>query len=178
MAPLPRACYNSGMPSLPSRTAIHEAGHALVAVILDETVESATVLREGDHAGRVYHSVPRGPDGPLTDATITVAGQLAEEFVCYYTRRASRRSDDACLAAISESHGRQVVEEARRMAGEMLREHWAAVLAVARELDRVGTLGHDGVIEAMERAGWANPRASLLDPWRWPDEDALPPLGQ
>ncbi len=153
---------------MPSRTAIHEAGHALACVLLNVGINFASVEPDGDRDGWVEHVAVTGARPTraqaMKEATICVAGEAAE--VMSFGDATGLRSDLACLLDLERRYGGPLRLDAQRQARALLLTHGRELLAAARDLDTFGTLDEADVRTAMESVGWRDPRLSLLD-GRW-----------
>jgi hypothetical protein len=148
------------------RTAIHEAGHAVVAIALGQGVELVHVRRSVACNGLVLLD-PRGPD-PRAEhaAAIVAAGGLAVRMAeagwplpnarpgaWYLDQLASAPSDrERALAAAAPTPAAGsddqaklagtgvAARDAEARAGEILERHWPAVRAIADRLIQAGEL--------------------------------------
>ncbi len=142
-------------------TAIHEAGHVVVAWTCGRQVATATVARATEHAGRVRHRAAgrRGHldhvDPRVRRIMVAVAGQLAEQRAGYegsFVGSMGDREDiKAPLAELAAERGvsRDAVWQAvQREVRDALSdpEVWRAVEAVASALIEHGTLGEDEIV--------------------------------
>jgi hypothetical protein len=145
---------------MPTLTAIHEAGHAVAAVVLRRYFRRVSIVPRGDLAGRtsgwgyVDYSHPRNR---RRMAVITYASFVAE------VRYRQRRGDDSPMP-IEEVLGSQ--QDTRHLelfgyrddheviadAVEIVVQHWKAVLRVAEALDATKTLTHKQVADRVRAA--------------------------
>ncbi|MET9325738.1 hypothetical protein [Tsukamurella sp. NPDC003166] len=132
------------------RVSVHEAGHAVAAVVLGATVR-ISALDAPEHPERAGHTALRSvPPGAL--APITYAGPWAEarlragrrptERELHAVLRGSGHLDEAALCASGQSvEARSVVPLVDRC--------WISVLAVADVIERRGAATHDDVCAAL-----------------------------
>jgi hypothetical protein len=129
--------------TLPTATAVHEAGHAVVAKALGIPTRSIVLKPASGALGET--DTHFGPDrvGP--------ASALDRAMVCYAGRYAQVRAYRGCDKRGSESDLRLIKlllleqpkgtrEQLIRRVKKLLAENWAAVLALAHEIDMHGTL--------------------------------------
>ena len=144
---------------LPTRVALHEAGHAVVILALGWTIARVTLEPDGETIGYVDWDVGDSPDGDRSDAAeaaVAVAGSLAEGMALGASGCCSLSGDDE--RALGEVVARRPADRAWlasagvRVAGEVLRAEWPTVLLLAGELDRQSTLTGAEVEATMRKA--------------------------
>ncbi|HVO12166.1 MAG TPA: hypothetical protein VMX54_15605 [Vicinamibacteria bacterium] len=142
----------------PSRAAIHEAGHAVVALRCGLPVHQVT-LKPPDlkAAGWTVFGTRLGAK-PEVRAAVAAAGRLAEELLTG-TTVLSYESDFAEMnGAAPEGATRVWFEDVIRKATAILRRDRDRIFALATALDRAGALGRGEI----ERAAGLTPD----DKWR------------
>ncbi len=119
-------------------TAYHEAGHAIVALLLGFSVESAGIDTNGGYCiwnETLYVSEDRFPE---SWAAVNLAGSIAREIATGEPDSGPLTQDD--LAVRSLSVGPEGLEEllgkARSRAEEILQDSWPLVQVLARALLR------------------------------------------
>ena len=123
------------------RVAYHEAGHAIVAAVLDVEIDVATA---GPKAGRVAYILPPH----LSDAErimMAMAGDVAE--LIQYKRRdlsfgtlQDERVWRSFIADLPDEEQHRYLAHCRKETRRILKAHWRAVEHVARVLADVGTM--------------------------------------
>jgi ATP-dependent Zn protease len=132
---MPRMTYAR----LPSRVAVHEAGHCLCLLVVGIRVSSATVEPSGRYAGSVLHSGPcASPADPVRWASVIAAGRVAEEMV--FGDADGLEYDERAMRELERLAGRPVAALGLNHAERLLWPRRDALLALARELDRCGTM--------------------------------------
>lgn len=137
-----------------SRAAIHEAGHAMLAVLLGRTVIRASVRPKAETQLRAASGLPKGK--PKTDAQrARLEGELMLAMAGLAAERALKLDDRrSLLAAGADLHratdlGLQLVGRARAeatllhflsVAERMLQRRQDLLLQLARNLEEKGTL--------------------------------------
>jgi hypothetical protein len=125
-------------------TCVHEAGHAVVALLLGQTVTAVTVRPRGRVLGRTF--VLLTDDSPsLLDVMITQAGEVAERR---YNRLHGRRGVALAVDDVLEARhaylrvfrrgGSRRYARLRVVTRELVRSSWPAVIALAVVLQRQG----------------------------------------
>jgi len=138
---------------------VHEAGHAVVAVLLGLTARA--FLEDGrPGCGECQIVVPAGPEGADRLLIALVAGGEAEGRLLGQPRRWLASTDDAramlrVVGALSRPGAAERIAHAKREAARMLRERsvWKATEAVAEELARRSHVSDATVREAVIAAG-------------------------
>lgn len=163
------------------RTAHHEAGHAVVGLLLRLNVRSADIRPIGDQLGSITHGLPkRKPwDWPSDDwciraGHVTVAGEVAEWDASGRKRHnhlgaLSDYQEAADLALHLEGSGRAATRRIRQWQAQalvMIVDYRIALETVARMLDVRGFVSRRDMIEAIASA-YGRPFPGLAD--RYPN---------
>ncbi len=125
--------------------AIHEAGHAAMAIILGDRIHWVTIKERATKthvvSGGATHSY--GGASPSTVVLVAVAGAAAERLR-FKRRMAPDFADRAqALGSVSE----RGLGPFGRVATSLLRLHWPGVLAIAALLEERGTVrGKDALM--------------------------------
>jgi hypothetical protein len=136
---------------MPSITAIHEAGHAVVAVLLRRYFRTVSIIPDSESAGRVigWGEVDfRSPRNQRRMAVIMYASFAAEVRYRQETGEPAHheiegfRKDYNTLKTLKHQDDPAIIEESTWL----VREHWDAVLRVAEALDAAKTLTHKQVV--------------------------------
>ena len=150
--------------SEPSQVAVHEAGHAVIATVLDVAVETVTI-KPRPEANELGSSRSEGPCGRIQDGVIVLEDdEVRNEIEILYAAFAAeihhfpnnrrkaeigRGSDDEeaghLLEALKESE-----EVYRDRANRLVEQHWPAIVLVALELDQWTTLDGSDVDSLIE----------------------------
>jgi ATP-dependent Zn protease len=133
---------------------IHEAGHAVMALVLGCKVEAVTVVPTDDAAGGVRYRAPTD----TIDALVILAGPAAEVLALGELDGAEVEDFDEAAKIIAAERVPAMLDTAVALLGA----HWTTVERLAQVLCERPTLsGHD-----MQRAlrGLLRP----LGPWRVP----------
>jgi len=135
------------MPNERERTAHHEAGHAVAAIELDHIVEFATIIPKGNRLGTVHHYFA---DDPAKNVIFSLAGPIAERKFTGKACQGNEGDEEAIAKALG------MLERPRRYyrqkATQLVAGNWPAIVAVAEELLRVGTMNHQQLASVMSRA--------------------------
>ena len=129
---------------LPSRVAVHESGHVLACILMRVPLVSATVEPSGEYAGLVQHHGPRvsagaaGAADAVRWAAVLSAGRVAEEMV--FGDADGLEHDELAMRELERRAGRPVAALGLNHAERLLWPRRDALLALARELDRRGTM--------------------------------------
>lgn len=137
-----------------TRTALHEAGHAVVSLALGRKVRSASIVPQDGRLGTLRTSKLRRLDPAVSDrrmrmtiereAMILLAGAVAEQIAGAgpHGGRKDRRDALSLVGFLSgsEAEERAYVAWLRERTRTLLRVHWAAVIALAHVLVRKGTI--------------------------------------
>lgn len=108
--------------------ALHEAGHAVVGVVLGCDVERVDIVhRPRKGWGGATHS---RPETPTQDVLVGLGGVCAE----YVDGKRTTWSGSVDARMVAEVVGPEGVRLARRVVIPLLRMHWPAVLAVRDRL--------------------------------------------
>jgi hypothetical protein len=125
-------------PDRPTPDAVHEAAHAVVAVLLGCRFPEVSLPDATGYGGGVETVAPLSADGNLSAAAISLAGPLAERRIDLVDDwdvryRAHRREFEGRCAP----DGRAASEAGEEVAERLLQrtELWEAVLEVAQLLD-------------------------------------------
>jgi hypothetical protein len=149
-------------------TAVHEAGHCLVAWLFDWPIEHVTVERRPGQLGhvRLGCEIPTDPDdldAVLRACVFRFAGAAAVEEITgqpetHDTTDLGRARDDAewLFNGWPEYKGnrwaeRKLLKHARDLAFHLVREHAEAIGRLADELQDLGRLTGDAVIGIIRR---------------------------
>jgi hypothetical protein len=137
-------------PHRPSSTAYHEAGHGVIALFCNMTVERMTVLRRGNEAGACLFK-PAGA-APILVAAVLLAGHLAERLANHYASIETANSDfTAAAKLVPGADFAELVFRTRRR----LYSLWDEVSRVAEALDRDGELvGIDLIRRVAKLPSW------------------------
>jgi hypothetical protein len=140
------------------RTAVHEAGHATAGWAHGIEVRFVTVASvHRDRSGCVYFNADTAPDDAIACAVVKLAGPLAAAMYASGDPTRARinwlRAADGCadedipcaaffLGATTDPLKARRIAELRTRG--LLLTRWHSVLALARELERRGSVfGHD-----------------------------------
>jgi hypothetical protein len=127
-------------------TAIHEAGHAVVALMVGRAVKHASIVPNEDHIGHVQYS-DRAKRNPSTDnvlgyMTSALAGVAAERRAGHRPRRWTWQGDwQIAMTGASELSGGDSEQAAlfyriaQRRARLMVDLRWLAIVQVADLLE-------------------------------------------
>ena len=150
-----------------TRTALHEAGHAVVSIALGRKVQKASIEPKDGRLGTLRTSKLRRLDPAVSDrrmritiereAMILLAGAVAEQIAGAgpHGGRQDRRDALSLVGFLSSSEAeeRAYVVWLRERSRTLLHVHWSAVLALAGALLQQGTL--DGsAVRAIARRNW------------------------
>ena len=141
--------------------AVHEAGHAVVAVLLG--LKARATLEHGrPGCGACEIDVPHGPDGAERLLVALVAGGEAEGRLLGQPRRWLASTDDAkamlkVVGGLARPGAADRIARAKREAAHLLRERrvWRATGTVAAELARRSHVSDATVRDAVVAAGLA-----------------------
>src|SRR5450759_3512047 len=131
------------------RTAIHEAGHAVVAVMVGSPVQGAAILREPESAGKCY--LGSSDAEPAALAMIYLAGAAAVRRAYPNEAAVVAGVDAICARELlrgpgdSEAVLRQVVDLAEREVAALVVLGWPAIVRVADELSKCGYISGEEV---------------------------------
>ncbi len=138
--------------------AVHEASHAVVAVLLGLKAR-AFLHADTPGCGTTDIDVPDGPGGDERLLIALVAGSEAEGRLLHQVRRWHTSTEDAraiarLVGGITEASTKRLFR-AKRKASELVRDKrvWSAIEAVAWQLDESGTVEDATVREAVAAAG-------------------------
>lgn len=143
-----------------SRTAIHEAAHAVIGLVLRLPVVSASIEPDGDSQGRVAFK-----ESILREHDCAAIAQMVLAAPCAVYKHFSREDHDdddhARLATIllvdvkdlSPAAKASALADGRNSTMALLEAHWPAVLAVARALDERRNLALVEIEEIVHVAG-------------------------
>jgi hypothetical protein len=140
---------------MPSAVAIHEAGHAVVAVLLRRYFRTVSIIPDRVTAGRVsgWGEVDYRSTRNLRRMAVVLYASFAAEL--HYRaetgdsphlstqEREGFRKDHNALKALGHLHDPDVIGEST----SLVIEHWDAVLRVAEALDDAKALTHKRVAE-------------------------------
>jgi hypothetical protein len=128
--------------------AYHEAGHAVARLVSGNPVRGITLAEDGTGGTRYLYR--RGCLTPITDAICCLAGPVAEAAaagrpLAEVLAGGEGSADlDMARAALAQDASRTTLGTAAALAADLVREHAAAVKAVANALlDRGGVLDGD-----------------------------------
>jgi hypothetical protein len=145
--------------------AVHEAGHAVVAVLLGLKAR-ATLDHGRPGCGACEIDVPESPEGAERLLVALVAGGEAEGRLLGQPRRWLASTDDAkamlrVVGGLARPGAAERIAHAKRDAAHLLRERpvWRATEAIAAELTRHARVDDATVRGALAEAGLA-PRIS------------------
>ena len=141
-----------------SDAAMHEAAHAVAAVVLQRDFRSVSIVPRGDYAGRIAGFSRAGNDSPESRRQLAVIIDASLAAEVYRRRRRGEPlpsgkemrpliSDGCVLERFEAIDGEAALEEAIEEALELVVEHWDAVLRVADALDARKMLSHRQVTE-------------------------------
>ena len=140
---------------LPSRVAAHEAGHATCCLLMGVPLFSATVEPSGEYAGLVLRqAVGRGRPGhadAMRDATVLAAGRVAEEM--FFGDADGLDHDERAMRELERRIGRPVAALGLNHAERLLWPRRDALLRLAFELDRRGTMTGEEVAAVVGPVG-------------------------
>jgi hypothetical protein len=141
-----------------SDAALHEAAHAVAAVVLQRDFRAVSIVPRGDYAGRIVGLRRAGNDSPegRRQLAVIIDASLAAEV--YRRRRRGEPlpsekemrpliSDGCVLERFEAIDGEAALQAAIEEALELVVEHWDAVLRVADALDARKMLSHRQVTE-------------------------------
>lgn len=137
---------------LKRRIAYHEAGHAVAAVLLKRQFEYVTIKRIGDLGGHMAYSIARERKRStprMTQAIVALAGPMAEGR--HSRRKAAkllRGEDVRRIAELKLSEKKYVY--AVGVALVLVAWNWPSIKAVAKALQRTGTLTELAVLNVMK----------------------------
>lgn len=119
-------------------TAYHEAGHAIVALLLGFSVESAGIDVDGGYCvwdETLYVSEDRFPE---SWAAVNLAGSIAREIATGEPSSDQLTQDDLAVRSLSlgPEGMEELLGEARSRAQEILQSSWPLVQVLARALLR------------------------------------------
>lgn len=124
-----------------TRTAHHEAGHALMLLRWHDDFPLVKVVILASGGGEVHHRSPEGSTDPW--GTVLVAGRVAEAILgvcperCKRASRRDRERAEKLLDRLGLVHPRQRLARLRsweRGAARLLRRRWHDVAAIAKAL--------------------------------------------
>lgn len=125
------------------RTALHEAGHAVVAVLIGRAVNYVSVQPAGASLGRTVfqqaHALDLGDHRQVErEIALLVAGFVAEIIDDPMTLPDGCTNEvwQGALLAIEIGHGRRGFERVVKRTAKMLKAVWPTVLVLAAELHR------------------------------------------
>jgi hypothetical protein len=139
---------NDGAPSSRESSAFHEAGHAVIAVLLGVAVDAVELLPEGSNpCGKFRFGVVRRDQADLV-VIVAKAGLLAELVFNPDAPRSPRRQDEriamrACrgrLDTLFPASRARFMRGAELAALQLIGEYWPVISALARELLHKGKL--------------------------------------
>jgi plasmid stabilization system protein ParE len=152
----------SDSPRFDSATAYHEAGHAVIALALDRPVHRVSVLPNRERLGQCEFrkGVTRPSDDWIErEVLIALAGLAAEarHTGTYGFEEADRDLRYVRRLILQRSSPRQAERLERRMLSKvehLLADegHWRAVVAIAAELLKLGTISGRAARHFFERA--------------------------
>lgn len=114
------------MTTISRRTCIHEAGHAVMSLLVGAKLESVSVIPRADSKGRTITDAPT----PFGDTMVGVAGIIAEEIE--FDGNEEPRGHDRAL--VQQNKGDVPWEEYECAARWMLQMHWKSVVRLADAL--------------------------------------------
>jgi hypothetical protein len=132
--------------TLPTQTACHEAGHCVIAKALGLPTRSIVLKlkREGRTASGesdVHFGPDRvGPSSALDRAMVSYAGWYAQVRAYPGCDKRGSESDLGVVKLVLMGQPKGTRERLIRRVKKLLAENWAAVLALAHEIDLHGTL--------------------------------------
>jgi hypothetical protein len=138
-------------PAMPSSNAIHEAGHAVLALYCRLQVNRVTILREGDAAGACL--VRLSCAAAIIAAAVMIAGYLAVKIADRYASSSSASSDFIAAAMLLPpgTDSEDLVFKVRRR----LYSLWDEIVRAAEALDRDGELvGVDHIRRVARLTSW------------------------
>lgn len=124
-----------------TRTAHHEAGHALMMLRWHDDFPLVKVVILASGGGEVHHRSPEGSTDPW--GTVLVAGRVAETILgvcperCKRASRRDRERAEKLLDRLGLVHPRQRVARLKsweRGAARLLRRRWPDVVRIAAAL--------------------------------------------
>lgn len=141
-----------------SATAVHEASHAVVAVMLGLRAHAALHGRKEGH-GATDIDVPAGRDADERLLAALVAGSVGEGRLLHQARQWHVATEDAkaivrLIGPIDERNARRLAAAKERVMG-LVRERpvWTAIETVAWQLTAVGSASDAVIREALRAAG-------------------------
>jgi Zn-dependent protease len=131
------------------RTAIHEAGHAVIATLAGVPVQSAVILREADSAGLTY--LASSDAEPAALALVYLAGGAAVRRADPTEPAVLGLVDAICARELLRVPGdtevvlQQVLALAENEAAALVAGCWSAIARVAGELSKHGYVSGEEV---------------------------------
>ena len=131
---------------VPTSTAIHEAGHAVVAMALGLDVGGVTIVPDEDN-NRAGSSSNDPAESAIDEATVYFAGYEAERLLdpqaAALVRWASSSDEEAAAELLSSVGASDRASQCRDLARRLLVRRWAMVYALALDLDHWRSLEPD-----------------------------------
>jgi len=158
---LPHLKTCTGAGCLCHRILVHEAGHAVMAMVLNCPLRWATVVPDEDATGQVSLKPPTS----TINVMVTLAGAAAELIGCGPLDGAEQDDMDSIAVLLDKP----ALEQMFQIVTALLGAHWTAVLALAEVLAERGTMSKSDISKAVGRhlhpmphgEKWAKARVAL-----------------
>jgi hypothetical protein len=146
--------YISPAPCIDARTigSYHEAGHAVVAAALNQTVTKLSVNSDGTGYCNVrYPSTTGNRREILHYCAVASGGGVAASRLTGENRWGvqDHRNIENALAELSTREAVQVLHDARALAARIIAENWGSVCTLARRLHSRGEMNGTDVINLL-----------------------------
>jgi hypothetical protein len=152
-----------------SRQCVHEAGHALVAILSGFQVDCVSKEKDEEISGNPSHGgLPKSLDlgRPVDVAAVAAAGDVAETIAFGHPESLEDLVDLDNLAAtlvLEGLGGQEAIEIARKgcaLAERRLRGNWKCLTVIAGKLEATGELSSDEVCDLINEN--KQPKASSV----------------